>query len=87
MWASSQIHATAALPLAKEPPVPIESEGGLVPEPVWTRYSDEKSLYPAWNRTPTVRPVTSAVPTNSLCSLIRRINLSYAHALSVENDR
>jgi hypothetical protein len=37
---SGQLHALAALPPGKEPPVPIGYEVGWTPEPVWT----------AWNR-------------------------------------
>jgi hypothetical protein len=35
---SGQIHAPAALPLGKEPPVPIGEEGGWATEPVWTTW-------------------------------------------------
>jgi hypothetical protein len=33
-----------ALPLGKEPPVPIVEESGRAPEPVWTQRLQEKSL-------------------------------------------
>jgi hypothetical protein len=36
MEVSNQHHAPVALSSGKEPPVPIEQEAGLAPEPVWT---------------------------------------------------
>jgi hypothetical protein len=42
---SCQLHAPVALPLRKEPPVPIEQEAGWAPEAVWTTWRGEKS-YP-----------------------------------------
>jgi hypothetical protein len=41
---SGQLHAAVALPLRKEPPVPIGKEAGWAPEPVWTLWSREKPL-------------------------------------------
>jgi hypothetical protein len=42
MEASGQLHAPAALPLGKEPPLAIGQEAGWTPEPVWTRWWREK---------------------------------------------
>jgi hypothetical protein len=39
-----QLHALAALPPRKEPPVPILYEVGWTPEPVWTTLRREYSL-------------------------------------------
>jgi hypothetical protein len=36
MEVSGQFCASAALPLGKEPSVPIRSKAGWAPEPVWT---------------------------------------------------
>jgi hypothetical protein len=33
---SGQLHAPAALPTAKKPPLPIGQEDGRAPEPIWT---------------------------------------------------
>jgi hypothetical protein len=40
---SGQLHAPAALPPGKEPPVPIEQEVGWTSEPVWTIWIRENS--------------------------------------------
>jgi hypothetical protein len=60
--ASGQIHASAALPPGKEPPLYIGYEAGWAPEPVCTLWRRKKSLAPAWNQTPTfqatARPYT-----------------------------
>jgi hypothetical protein len=40
---SGQLHAPAALPPEKEPPVPIGYEAGWAPEPVWTTWRRENS--------------------------------------------
>jgi len=37
MEVSGQLHAPAALPLGKEPPVPIRQEAGWAQEPFWPR--------------------------------------------------
>jgi len=44
MGASDQLHASAALPPEKKPPVPVGQEVGWLPESVWTRWRREKSL-------------------------------------------
>jgi hypothetical protein len=44
MEVSSKLHASTALPLNKEPSVPIGEEGGWAPEPVWTLWNKEKYL-------------------------------------------
>jgi hypothetical protein len=62
-----QLHAPAALPPGKEPPVPIGQEAGCAPEPVWTLWRREKSCT-AGNRTRAVQPV--AIPTE----LTRRLS-------------
>jgi hypothetical protein len=38
-----QLHALAALPSWKEPPVPFGKEAGWAPEPVWTTWRRENS--------------------------------------------
>jgi hypothetical protein len=48
MEVSGKHHAPAALPVRKEPPVPIGYEAGWVPEPVWMLCRRRKS-YPAGN--------------------------------------
>jgi hypothetical protein len=57
MVVSGQLHAPAASPPGKEPPVPIVYEAGWAPEPVWTLRSGEKSLAPAGNQIPAVQLV------------------------------
>jgi hypothetical protein len=44
MEVSGQLHAPAALPSGKEPPVPIGYEAGWAPQPVWKAV--EKTLLP-----------------------------------------
>jgi hypothetical protein len=44
-----QLHAPAALPPGKEPPVSIEYEDGWASEPVWTLRRKYKSLSLAGN--------------------------------------
>jgi hypothetical protein len=39
---TGQLHAPAALPPGKEPPVPILWEAGWAPEPVWTLWRKQK---------------------------------------------
>jgi hypothetical protein len=56
MKENGQLHILAALHPEIEPPVSIEKEAGWAPQPVWT-LSREKSLAPAWNRTPAAHPV------------------------------
>jgi len=41
---SGQLHAPAALPLDKEPLVPIGYEAGWIPEPVRTQWQRRMSL-------------------------------------------
>jgi hypothetical protein len=41
-WSASR--PGLALPLGKEPPIPIIQEAGWVPEPVWTQRLEEKSF-------------------------------------------
>jgi hypothetical protein len=40
---TGQLHAPAALPPGKEPPVTIGKEAGWAPEPVWTTWRRENS--------------------------------------------
>jgi hypothetical protein len=56
-----QLHAPAALPPGKEPPVPIEYEIGWTREPVWTTWRIENSWpYRDSNSEPSVvQPVAS----------------------------
>jgi hypothetical protein len=58
---SGQLHAPAALPPGKEPPVPIGEEGRWTPEPVWTTWRRENSWpYGDSNSDPSVvQPVAS----------------------------
>jgi hypothetical protein len=44
MEKSGQLHTVAALPLGKEPPVPISEGVGWDPELFWTLQRKEKSL-------------------------------------------
>jgi hypothetical protein len=52
-----QLHASASLLPEKQPLVPVVYEAEWDPEPVWMLWSTEKSLSPAWNRTPAVQLV------------------------------
>jgi hypothetical protein len=60
---SGQLHAPAALPPGKEPPVPNGYEAGWAAEPVWNSWRGEKSCpYTDSNLDPSaIQPV--AVPT------------------------
>jgi hypothetical protein len=51
MEMSGHLHAPAALPPGKEPPLPIEQEAEWTPEQVWTRCRREKFPALAGNRT------------------------------------
>jgi hypothetical protein len=42
-----QLHASAALPQEKQPPVPVECEAVWAAQGVWTFWIIEKSLVPA----------------------------------------
>jgi hypothetical protein len=59
MEVSGQLHAPAALPLEKEPPVLIGYEVGWAPEPAWRLWNREKSLALAGNRIPAVHHAAS----------------------------
>jgi len=50
MEVGGEIHATAALTLGKELPLPTEQGTGWVPQLVWT-FLREQSLVPARNQT------------------------------------
>jgi hypothetical protein len=52
-WSASR--PVRALPLGKEPPVPIVQEAGWAPEPVWTQRLQEKSCASVGDRTPAVQ--------------------------------
>jgi hypothetical protein len=53
MEMSSQLHATAALPLQRTAiPLPIELEDGYDPKLVWTVVEERKSLAPTVIQTP-----------------------------------
>jgi hypothetical protein len=51
MEVSGQLHAPAALPPGKQPPVPTGKEAEWAPEPFLTRWWREKFQAPAGNRT------------------------------------
>jgi hypothetical protein len=57
MVVSVEFDLPTALPLGKEPPVPIGYEAGWAPEPVGTTLRREESLAPPGNPNPTVKPV------------------------------
>jgi hypothetical protein len=59
MEVSGQIHTSAALPLGKEPAIPIGEEAGWDPESVWSWCRRVKFPTPVGNRTPIVQPVAS----------------------------
>jgi hypothetical protein len=61
MQVSGQLQAPAALPPQKVRLVPIEQEDGWVPEPIWTLWRGEESLFPAENRTPAVCTVAPSL--------------------------
>jgi len=50
MEVSGQPRPSAPLTSKNELPVPTEYEAGWAPQTVWTLWSVEKSLGPAWNR-------------------------------------
>jgi hypothetical protein len=52
---TGQLHAPAALPPGKGPPVAIGLEAGWAPEPFWTTWRGE-NLTPTGTRTPNLRP-------------------------------
>jgi hypothetical protein len=56
MEVSGKLHALAALPPGKEPPVLIRYEAGWA-QSRSGRCGEEKNLAPAGNRTPVVQPV------------------------------
>jgi hypothetical protein len=45
MEVSAQLHAPAALPPVKQPPVPITFEAGWAPQLVWALWRKEKSCF------------------------------------------
>jgi hypothetical protein len=51
MEISVHVYAVAALTLDRRLPIPTEQEGGWVPESVWVFFTEEKSVFPAGNRT------------------------------------
>jgi hypothetical protein len=48
---SGQYHAPGALPLWKQPPVPIWYEVEWAPEPAWPLWNNKKFIVPAGNQT------------------------------------
>jgi hypothetical protein len=56
-WSASRLGR--ALPPGKGPPVPIIQEAGWSPEPVWTRWLEEKFSVFVGDRTPVVQSVVS----------------------------
>jgi hypothetical protein len=62
---SGQLHSPSAVPLGKEPLVPIGYEAGWTPELVWMTWRSENS-FPCWdlNSDPLVnQPVASTIMT------------------------
>jgi hypothetical protein len=55
----STLRPSRALPLGKEPLVPIGQEAGWAPEPVWMQRLEEKSSASVEDRTPLVQSVVS----------------------------
>jgi hypothetical protein len=72
---SGQIHAPAALPPGKEPPVPIGYEVGWTPEPVYTTWRSENSCpHRDSNSDPSaVQPVVNRYP-GSLANVYALLN-------------
>jgi hypothetical protein len=56
MEVSGQLHDPAALPLGKEPPVPIGQAAGW-PQSRPGSYGEEKTLVATRNQTPTAQPI------------------------------
>jgi hypothetical protein len=64
---SGQLHAPAALPPGKGPPVPIGQEVGWTPETVWTRWGKFLTL-PGFELDPSVvQPVVSRYTDYAAC--------------------
>jgi hypothetical protein len=59
MEVSSQLHALAALPPEKEPPVPIGQDVGWALEPGRMLWRRGRSLTPAEDRIPAVHSIVS----------------------------
>jgi hypothetical protein len=58
MEVRGELHTPTALPLWKQPPVPIEQKAVWAAEPVRTLWNRGKSFVSAGNRTPAVQPET-----------------------------
>jgi hypothetical protein len=78
---NGQLHASAALPLVKEPPLPIGLEAGWTPEPVWTTWRRENSWPYRDSNFSVAQPVASrytdyAIPApRMICKLQIRSNV------------
>jgi hypothetical protein len=71
---SGQLHAPAALPPGKEPPVPIGQEVRWTPEPVWTTWRKFLTL-PGLKLRPLGRPARSHCYTDyAIQALLGRIH-------------
>jgi hypothetical protein len=57
MGVSGQLHASADLPLGKEPIVPIGQKVFWARKQLWTLWSKEELIVPAWNRIRDVQSV------------------------------
>jgi hypothetical protein len=60
MEVSGQLHVPDALPLGKEPLVPIGQEAGWAPEPFWTRWCYMYSVL-IFRRSPKFRLITDTL--------------------------
>jgi hypothetical protein len=85
MEVRGQLHASAALPLVKEPPVAIGEEAGWAPEPVWELWRREKSLASVVNQTPAVQP--AAKPTELSMQLLKFQNLFMSYIPYFEKSK
>jgi hypothetical protein len=93
---NGQLHALGALPLGKEPPVPIGQGAGWTPEPVWTTLRRENS-WPYWdsNSDPSVvQPVANRYtdcaildPKNNMKLNVKRIQLENVNWFHLTHKR
>jgi hypothetical protein len=77
MEVRGQFHAPATLPPGERALVPIGQEIGWDPDVVWTLWSGEKSLAPAWNGIPAIYFFTISTELSQLQIKDRREEISY----------